>query len=271
MSWPSIRPLTAGNALRASTVALTKNDMKPRPTPCFFWNGSLYFARRSMTRDMSASLKVVRIAAVCWASTSRWAIVWRIPLIRFRVSRWPLADGAARGGLGRRREPAAGGGLRGVEVGEDVPLRQPTAAAGALDPGRVDVRSRRPAGGRTARASRSPPAAGARRPVPRPAPGPAAGAGAAVGRGGGRGVERADDRADGDGRPLGDADLERAGRGGGDDGARLVGLELEERVARLDGRAVGLEPAREDALGDRLADAGHGDRDGGHRAISPCS
>ncbi len=36
---------------------------------------------------MSASLNVVKIAAVCWASTRRWAIFWRIPDIRFRVSR----------------------------------------------------------------------------------------------------------------------------------------------------------------------------------------
>ena len=32
--------------------------------------------------DMSASLKVVRIAAVCWTSTRRWATRWRSPLIR---------------------------------------------------------------------------------------------------------------------------------------------------------------------------------------------
>ena len=33
--------LTAGNAFRASTTALTKNDMKPRPTPCLFLEGLL--------------------------------------------------------------------------------------------------------------------------------------------------------------------------------------------------------------------------------------
>ena len=87
-----------------------------------------------MTRDMSASLKVVRIAAVCWASTSRWAIFWRMPLIRLRVSRGgrpARRPGGAAGGRGGR---GGGGGRRGlVEVGDDVALGDPAAAAGALD------------------------------------------------------------------------------------------------------------------------------------------
>src|ERR1700722_19678436 len=74
-------------------VALMKNDEKPSATPCLVLNVSLYLARRSMTFDMSASLKVVRIAAVCWASTSLAAIFWRRPLIRFRVSRGPEVVG----------------------------------------------------------------------------------------------------------------------------------------------------------------------------------
>src|SRR4051794_41947644 len=100
MSWPSTRAFTLGNALTASIVALTKNDMKPSPTPCFFWNDSLYFARRSITRDMSASLKVVRIAAVCCASTRRWAIFWRMPVMRWRGSRGGGDGGVFAGGGG---------------------------------------------------------------------------------------------------------------------------------------------------------------------------
>src|SRR5881275_2970943 len=110
MSWPSTRALTLGNALTASTVALTKNDMKPRATPCFFWNDSLYFERRSITRVMSASLKVVRIAAVCWTSTRRWAIFWRMPLILWRDSRGGAECGVLGAeGFGAGVEGRAGG------------------------------------------------------------------------------------------------------------------------------------------------------------------
>ncbi len=37
--------------------------------------------RRAITADMSTSLNVVSSAAVCWASTSRWAMRRRIGLI----------------------------------------------------------------------------------------------------------------------------------------------------------------------------------------------
>ena len=43
--------------------------------------------RSSMTAVMSTSLKVVSIAAVCWDSTSRWAMVWRRRETRTRSSR----------------------------------------------------------------------------------------------------------------------------------------------------------------------------------------
>ncbi len=65
-----------------------------------------------MTRDRSASLKVVRIAAVCCASTSRWAIFWRMPLIRWRVSR-----GRAREGGATTADAGLGVGCGGVGVG----------------------------------------------------------------------------------------------------------------------------------------------------------
>ena len=83
-------------------------------------------------RDMSASLKVVRIAAVCWASTSRWAIRWRSPLMRWRVSRGP-ADGAD-AGAGAAAGATAGGAVRACgcswPVGQGVAGRG-GAAAGA--------------------------------------------------------------------------------------------------------------------------------------------
>ena len=40
MSLPSMRPLTEGTSLSAWVTALTKNDMKPSFTPCFFMNSS---------------------------------------------------------------------------------------------------------------------------------------------------------------------------------------------------------------------------------------
>ena len=60
-------PFTLSNSFSASTTALAKKLMKPRPTLCFFSNVSLYFARIAITFERSTSLNVVRMAAVCWA------------------------------------------------------------------------------------------------------------------------------------------------------------------------------------------------------------
>ena len=37
--------IDGGKGLQCIDDALTKKDMKPRPTPCFFWNGSLRAAQ----------------------------------------------------------------------------------------------------------------------------------------------------------------------------------------------------------------------------------
>ena len=73
--------------------------MKPSPTPCRVRKSSLNRVRSSITRDRSASLKVVRMAAVCWASTRRWAIRCRKPLILCRVSRCPAGKEGVAGGV----------------------------------------------------------------------------------------------------------------------------------------------------------------------------
>src|SRR3989344_2796095 len=73
MSWPSIEALTSGKCRSASTAALTKNDMKPRRTPCSCSKRSRCRVRNSITGCMFTSLNVVRIAAVRCASTSRSA------------------------------------------------------------------------------------------------------------------------------------------------------------------------------------------------------
>jgi hypothetical protein len=94
-------------------VALVKNDIKPRLTPLRSLKLSLRRLRTSMTALMSISLKVVSIAAVCWASTSRRAIVWRRRDIRTRSSR--SAAGAAGAGVAAcaaGRAAGAGGGSR---------------------------------------------------------------------------------------------------------------------------------------------------------------
>src|SRR5690606_35567593 len=87
--------------------------------------------------------------------------------------------------------------------------------------------------------------------------------GGSLGRGGGgtRGV--ADDRDDG--TDLGvlvllDLDLEqRAGDRGGDLGVDLVGGDLEQGLVDLDAVAHGLQPARDGALGNGLAERRHRD------------
>ena len=109
-----------GNALSAPTAALTKNDEKPRLTPCFSWKASFRRARSASTAVMSISLKVVSIAAVCWASTRRLAIVALRLHIRTRSSRRAAAERLA-GALGCSQVPEA---ARGLLVG---PVRAPAA------------------------------------------------------------------------------------------------------------------------------------------------
>ena len=99
---PRISAFTAGNARSASTAAFTKKDMKPSFTPCFARNASPCCSRSASTRAMSTSLKVVRIAAVCCASTSRRATVRRSGVIGTTRSR-AAAPSRARGGRGRGR------------------------------------------------------------------------------------------------------------------------------------------------------------------------
>src|SRR5438067_2738287 len=89
----SMRPLTTGTALSASTHALTKNDIRPSLIPFFFVNSSCLFRRNSCTALMSHSLNVVRIAAVCCAITSCCAILRRNGDIFFRMNR-PSPDGS---------------------------------------------------------------------------------------------------------------------------------------------------------------------------------
>src|SRR5262249_51251192 len=111
-----MRPLTAGKARSASTHALTKKPMKPSPTPCFFWKASLYFARSSITRDRSASLNVVRMAALLCAASSRSAMRWRTGDIGWGVPRAPVA----RGGGGRLSSLP----FRGGRLGNRPPVRR---------------------------------------------------------------------------------------------------------------------------------------------------
>src|ERR1700753_4131393 len=72
-----MRAPTAGHSFKASQTALVKNDIKPRPTPCFSLNLSLYFVRSSIIGDISTSLKVVSIAVSFLTATRRFATVFR--------------------------------------------------------------------------------------------------------------------------------------------------------------------------------------------------
>jgi hypothetical protein len=128
MSAPSISALTSGTCCRAWTTAFTKKLMKPSFTPCFFSKTSLYWLRRSMTPDMSTSLKVVSMAAVFWASFSRRAMVWRRRVIFTRSSRsWIRA--------GRRAQAPAPGLGAGFQGGQGIALGHPAVLAGAGDRG----------------------------------------------------------------------------------------------------------------------------------------
>src|SRR5436305_16051 len=96
MSSPSISALTAGSSFSATIAALTKIDIKPSRTPCFFSNVSRQRSRNAIAPDMSISLNVVSIAAFCCASFRRSAMRRRSRVMRTRVSR-PVA-GRGRGG-----------------------------------------------------------------------------------------------------------------------------------------------------------------------------
>src|SRR6266571_4581830 len=265
MSSPRISALTTGMSRTAAMHARAKNDMKPSPMPCCFWKRSLCSARSAITSLMSISLKVVRIAAVRCAWTRRSAIRRRMGLIGTRSS--PSARGAD------------GVGAAGTSIRTGRALRSRYASTSSLvsrpplpDAGtRVGSRScsarrRRTAGlsGPTARAATgaASASAGARRAAGAAGAGFGAGSGAAgggftAGSGGARAAVLLDARhqlADHDLLACGLHDAQHAGPLGGELHARLVGLELEQDVVRLDRLAVLLRPAHDDPLGHRLAE-----------------
>src|SRR6187402_3679385 len=97
-SSPSIRAPTEGHSFNASVTALVKNDMKPKPTPCFSLNLSLYLPRISIIGDISTSLKVVSMAVSFLTATKRLATVLRNDDIFSRFSLLsPALTGAAAG------------------------------------------------------------------------------------------------------------------------------------------------------------------------------
>src|SRR5690606_31905319 len=90
----------AGHSFNAVVTAFVKNDIKPRPIPCFSLKVSLYFALKSMIGCMFTSLNVVNIAVSFLTATKRLAIVLRNELIFSRRSFLePATAGAAGAGL----------------------------------------------------------------------------------------------------------------------------------------------------------------------------
>ncbi len=179
-------------------------------------------------------------------------------------------------GRGRRR-----GGWRRGEGAEHISLGDPPARPGAGDAGDVEVllghqptdrRRERSITGALIALRHGRRAAGSRLSAVRAVGGRLARRGTGTGPGRRRTrrgrLDRAHGRADGDCLPLGYADLQDPRARRRHDVRRLVGLELEQRLTGLHRRSLGLEPARDDALGDRFAHAGHGDRDGGHGITS---
>src|SRR5471032_1015629 len=92
-----MRAPTAGQSFNASVTALVKNDIKPKPTPCFSLNLSLYLQRSSIMGDISTSLKVVSMAVSFLTATKRRATVLRRFDIFSRLS--PRASGLAAGAV----------------------------------------------------------------------------------------------------------------------------------------------------------------------------
>src|SRR5688500_612180 len=72
---------TEGHSANATAQAFAKKLIKPNPTPCISLNLSLCLLRISMMLLISTSLKVVSIAVVFFASTSRRLMVLRRLLI----------------------------------------------------------------------------------------------------------------------------------------------------------------------------------------------
>ena len=89
-----MRALIEVTSLSAWTTALMKKDINPSFTPCFATKSSWICLRSFITADISASLKVVRMAAVCWALTRCWEILRRSGVIFLLVKRPSSADGA---------------------------------------------------------------------------------------------------------------------------------------------------------------------------------
>lgn len=115
-------------------TALTKSDMKPSLQPCFLMKSSWTSLRSFMTADMSTSLKVVRMAAVCCAFTRWEAILRRSIDIFLRVVRPSVSAltgaavlGAAGVGLGASVLATTGAG-----VGVAVAAGAGVASAGAV-------------------------------------------------------------------------------------------------------------------------------------------
>ena len=250
--------------------------------PCFFWNGSLYcgaqlhdarhvgFVEGGQDRGgllgfdqaLGDPLAQAAHALAGLAGTGRWGGRRGLGAAARRAG-WPWpAGGRSRWRCGRALA-AAGGASRKARTSPLV-IRPPGPVPATRRRRRP---ARRPAGGPPARA------VDPRRPVARRRGAGAAGAasrpfgrlggrrGAAAGAGRPAAAQVPDGSIVptvapiGDGLALGHADLQDPEPGAGTTLRGLVGLELEERLAGLHRDAVGLEPARQDALGDRFAHA----------------
>src|SRR5215212_3199704 len=229
--------------------------MKPRRAPVRSWKDSLRRFLSSMTAPMSTSLKVVSMAAVCCDSTSRWAMVCRLRRFAFAITL-------------RLFRPLGGSGA-GLVADQTfhVVAGDASARAGARDLGEVDLvlLSQLPDRRRgAARAVLDLPVA-----VGRLVPG-------VLGLLGlvllllffhglrllitllGAFAQGADDLADVDGLALGFGDgLEDAVLLGLDLEVDLIRLEFDERLARLYGLTLLLEPPPDRRVGDRLPKLGN--------------
>ena len=215
---------SAGGRPGARAVALPRVRRSPRRRgPCGGVGAALADVAEHVLLGEAAILAGPAMAAgsrLCSVTSRRTAG------LKVRAASSPVGGAA---GLRLRAASPRVGGVAGRSRGRRAPRVVADGRRG---------RRRHPAVGRRTRARRGDRAAGAWRATARPA---------------GLGDPRHDGPDPHRGAfPL--HDLQHAGRGRGDLHRRLVGLELEQRLVRVHGVAVVLEPARDGALAHRLAE-----------------
>ena len=250
--------------------------MKPRPTPCFFWNDSLYCDRSASDGRHVGFVERRQDGGVLLGGQQplgdaladrRHALARLAAAVGGRLSwcRRLACDGGRRAACttrvaGRSRSERPTGVRRRGSLRQErlhVLLDDAAAAAGAGELARSRRPRRRPVVGRTATAAAPTGGGGRRQPgsALSSTDGPARPPLSAVAAAPTPFLDRGrPPRRRGPSGPPSTAMRRTPVAGGGHFRRGLVGLQFVHRFVGAHGVAVGLQPAREDALGDRLSD-----------------